>query len=105
MTLTIMDALAASAPVIGIRIDGHDVAYVLFREHAPRTQRISAYVRTRSDSCDIVFQLSHSGSPLALQQGSDHRELGFGLSGLSLAVTLAGEDSAAHAAPVVWGGG
>jgi carbamoyltransferase len=105
MTLTILDALAAAAPVVGIAVDGQDVGFVLFREHALRTQRLSMYVRTQADSCDIVFKLSHSGSPLALEQGSDQRELGFGLSGLSLAVAPAGDPAAAQASPPhIWGG-
>ena len=89
MTLGIFDRLVASAPVVGIRIDGQEVGFALFREHTSRSHQLSFYVQSSSDMCEIAFEVSHSASPFAVDNSDDQRNIGFSLSALGMTASVA----------------
>jgi hypothetical protein len=107
MVVKMFDGVMSQAPVMQITMDGREVGMVLFRTSAKNEQEISFRGRTKTSTCHIEFYVSSSGSPALLSQLPDQRELGFGLSALSVAVSLNEEsaynDSRADVGGKFWG--
>lgn len=91
MRVKVFDELMAQAPVMQIVMEGREVGLVLFRASAKNEQEISFTGRTQNTACQIEFHISNTVSPALFGQSLDHRELGFGLCALSVAVSSAND--------------
>lgn len=93
MVVKVLPAVIAYAPVLQIKTDGKVIGFVLFRESAKNEQEIRFTHRIKNPACQIEFNVSHTGSPELLGISADHRELGFGLCAVSVAVSSVGESA------------
>lgn len=107
MVVKVFPGVMAHAPVLQITMDGKVIGFVLFRTSSKNEQQINFTGRIKNPACQFEFNVSHTGSPALLSQSGDHRELGFGLCALSVAVSSVTEDkqdeSSAEIAGKFWG--
>ena len=88
MVVKVYSGIIAHAPVLQITVEGHEVGFVLFRKSAKNEQQIHFTCRVKNPACQIEFRVSHAGAPALFEQSLDHRELGFGICALDVAVSL-----------------
>lgn len=107
MVVKVFPGVVAHAPVLQITMGGKVIGFVLFRTSAKNEQQINFTGRIKKPVCQFEFNISHTGSPAFLSQSGDHRELGFGLCALSVAVSSVMEDmqdeSSTQIAGKFWG--
>lgn len=102
MVVKVFEGVIEHAPVLRIAMSDSVVGYVLFRPLSKNQQKIIFTRRLSKSNCQIELTVSHAVSPNFLNQSDDGRELGFGLCGLSIAVSSIKEyglktSDAAHA--------
>lgn len=93
MVVKIFPEILDHAPVLQIAMNGKEVGTVLFRKSAKNEKKISFSSRSKKPICQIEFRVSNTGSPAFYGQSADNRELGFGLSALSVAVSSVKKDA------------
>lgn len=92
MVVKVFDGVIEHAPVLQIVMSDSVVGYVLFRPSSKNQQEIMFTHRIEKSSCQLELTISHAASPHFINQSDGGRELGFGLCGLSIAVSKIKED-------------